>query len=105
MAPEACEHLGLVALDCFAYSVVPVLFHRSGASMLIDEGKTGWNFASYEELASVMAIVQKQFGTPEHVELLGRLREASEPFSPSSFRGSLQRIIGEVRQEREIQRR
>jgi glycosyltransferase involved in cell wall biosynthesis len=51
--PYQCEHLGLVAIDCYKYGVIPVVFHRGGMVHIINHGIDGYCFGSYAELADI----------------------------------------------------
>lgn len=49
-SPELCEHLGLVALDCFTYGVVPIVFYKGGVASIIRKGENGFLFANLKQL-------------------------------------------------------
>ena len=64
--PEYCEHLGLVALDCFAYGTIPIVYQRGGMPYIIDHGINGYCFADEKELGEIMNIFSKNFGNEFH---------------------------------------
>ena len=67
--PQHCEHLGLVAMDCFAYGVIPMIYQRSGMVPLVEYGRNGFSFGSYEELGDIMRAFAAGFGGPLHQRL------------------------------------
>ena len=97
-APERCEHLGLVALDCYSYGVIPVVYHRSGMTYLIEHGRNGYCFGGYEELSDIMGLLNRHFGGKLHQEIYGHCLEGAADHDFESFRSSVERVINAEKQ-------
>ena len=91
--PEHCEHLGLVAMDCLAYGVVPICYERSGAAQLIEHGKTGFVFSELAEVESAMRLLSDHRGRQLHQKLFRQLRNAAHRFSAEYFTESVANLI------------
>jgi len=94
-SPQRCEHLGLVAMDCFVHGVIPLVYERSGAALLIDEGITGWAFNSKEDLASQMQLIEQEWQRDSHAEMVRQLNSHAELFDTQAFTAGLKRILVE----------
>lgn len=93
--PQRCEHLGLVAMDCFAHGVIPLLYDRSGAAMLLQEGVTGWAFHTTDELKAQMDLVAREWGQPCHDSVIEALYAQSSLFDTTAFTATLRRVLME----------
>lgn len=94
--PQHCEHLGLVAMDGFCYGALPMVYQRSGVSYLIDHGRTGFTFASTEELKTIMGLFDRAFGTQTHEQMFCAAREYSKTLGFNSFKTTLASYISEA---------
>lgn len=68
--PEKCEHLGLVALDCMAYGVIPICCQRSGISAIIRHAVDGYLFADITEAKSYLSLISDNFKSKFHQSML-----------------------------------
>ena len=93
--PQRCEHLGLVAMDCLAHGVIPLLYDRSGAAMLLQEGITGWAFHTVEELSEQMSCVVQTLREPFHDSVIEKLYAQASLFDTTAFTASLRRVLVE----------
>lgn len=91
--PEYCEHLGLVALDCFAYGTIPVAYHRSGITYVIKHGMNGYTFADLDELRAIMNNANRVFGTVYHQKQFENSLSSSAGFSFNSFKDTLEDVL------------
>lgn len=94
--PQHCEHLGLVAMDGFCYGALPMVYQRSGVSYMIDHGKTGFTFASTEELKTIMGLFDRAFGTQAHTQMFRAAREYSKTLGFNNFKNTLAAYISEA---------
>lgn len=94
-SPQRCEHLGLVAMDCLAHGVIPLVFERSGAAMLIQEGVTGWAFGSIEQLSEQMHVVAREWCSPFHQTMIDTIQSQMSEFDTAAFVSGLKRILVE----------
>jgi glycosyltransferase involved in cell wall biosynthesis len=94
-SPQRCEHLGLVVMDCLAHGVIPLVFERSGAAMLIQEGVAGWVFGSIEQLSAQMRLVAFELQSQFHQMMVDELRSWVSMFDTAAFMSGLKRILVE----------
>ena len=88
--PERCEHLGLVALDCYCYGVIPVVYHRGGMTHIVDHGSSGYCFADSDELKDVMSLLSSQFGKAFHQRLFVNCLQQADAHSFPAFKDSIE---------------
>lgn len=86
--PEHCEHLGLVALDCFIYGVIPIVYQRSGVSLLMRHGIEGYSFGTQTELGEIMTVVDDSLQSDFHEFIFNNLKQQATSFSFEFFRDS-----------------
>ena len=91
--PELCEHLGLVALDCFAYGTIPIVFHRGGLPYLISHGVNGYSFGTVEELQSIMHLIDRNFGSSFHEFQLIHAQNSAQHFTFDAFERKIQNAL------------
>ena len=83
--PSKCEHLGLVALDCFGYGVVPVVYQRSGVAMMLNSGQNGFVFGSTRDLAGLMGLLGTHWKAAYHQQLFNASLKMGREFSHAKF--------------------
>lgn len=93
--PGKCEHLGLAAMDCFAYGTIPMIYQRSGMSSLINYGVDGFSFGSIAELEEVMRLIAGDFGGSYHRELYQNGLVRRNDFSLEHFTSQLKSALAE----------
>ena len=86
--PQHCEHLGLVAMDSMCYGAVPMVYQRSGVGYMIDHGRTGFTFATIDELKSLMSIFDQAFCTETHYKMFQATREYSHQLGFEAFKNN-----------------
>jgi glycosyltransferase involved in cell wall biosynthesis len=91
--PELCEHLGLVALDCFPYGVLPIAYQRTGVNSIIEEGRSGYTFANVEDLGTIMQQADSSFGTSFHEFQAECARRAGQRHTFSAYREQLEKLL------------
>ena len=91
--PGLCEHLGLVALDGFAYGTAPVAYHRGGMTYFIKHGFNGYTFADQEELGQIMRFMGHSFGTDIHRRLFNYTRESVQYFTFDVFKNRFAKLL------------
>jgi glycosyltransferase involved in cell wall biosynthesis len=93
VSPEQCEHLGLVALDCFAYGTIPIVFERSGAAMLMSHGREGFLYNDEDELADCLRTLAASFGTEAHRSRYRASLARMDDLSFSAFQTRLSGVL------------
>lgn len=88
--PDQCEHLGLVVLDCFSYGVLPLVYQRGGAALLLKHGEDGFVFRDSEDLLMTMKMLISEHGSFIHRRRFRRSQERFEEFRFEAFRGRLE---------------
>lgn len=91
--PQYCEHLGLVALDSLCYGCVPIVYERSGVGYMLDHARSGFVFGDDSELADVMRLFNREFGSDLHKQLFDGAVRASKKFSFDEFLGALRGYV------------
>jgi glycosyltransferase involved in cell wall biosynthesis len=84
--PEHCEHLGLVALDCFAFGTIPFVYQRGGMPYILSHGVNGFCFRDADELAVLMQILDRDFLGGFHEALFIHSLESGRRFRSETFR-------------------
>lgn len=83
--PECCEHLGLVALDSFAYGTLPMVYHRGGMPYVISHGVNGYCFSDRAELSEIMRSFALHLGGSFHRYQFEQSRRTAERFTFAHF--------------------
>jgi len=91
--PGNCEHLGLAALDGFAYGAIPVVYHRGGMTYFIKHGFNGYCFGSAEELAQITRLLAHSFGTEFHRKLFDYTCESVQYFTFDVFKSKIAKVL------------
>ena len=99
--PENCEHLGLVALDGFAYGAIPVVYQRGGAALLVRNGVDGFVFEDLRDFSSICKLMSVGFGTEWHETVFRRGIKRASDFSFSGFRNEVGEEIDRVKLRKE----
>ncbi len=95
--PEKTEHLGLVALDCFAYGVLPILYHRGGAATMIRHGVDGFVFKDVDDLQQLLQKCSTWYKAPLHRVLFEASKKRSIEFDAEHFTGQLEALLSTLR--------
>ena len=95
-APQFCEHLGLVAMDCFSYGTIPIIYHRGGMVPLINHGENGFSFGSQQELMETMSQISTQFGSDFHRRIYQNSKDSTKLLCFSEYRDSVQSMLWRI---------
>jgi glycosyltransferase involved in cell wall biosynthesis len=88
-APQYCEHLGLVAMDCFSYGTVPIIYQRGGMVPLIRHGENGFTFGTVSELKEIMEVIANSFGRIEHRTWYEQSKASADRLSFTEYRDAI----------------
>lgn len=91
--PEFCEHLGLVAMDCFSYGVFPMVLHRSGVSSLINQHENGFIFDTLEELKKETLDYAKNWESQTSAIQFQLSFETSKLYSFENYKQNFNKVI------------
>ena len=91
--PGHCEHLGLVALDSFAYGVIPIAYQRGGMSYFIKHGVNGFVFSDIAELAEIMKLISDSYRSSAHRSLFENSVQSKTDFTFEAFRRRITELI------------
>lgn len=97
LQPERCEHLGLVALDGFAYGVLPVVYERGGAALLLRHGRDGFVFWSQDDLDGICSEMAKSFGSVLHRYRFETALTRIEDFYFEGFKNQLGEHLSQIK--------
>jgi glycosyltransferase involved in cell wall biosynthesis len=91
--PGSCEHLGLVALDCYAYGTLPICYDRGGMTSVLEHGANGYIFHNTTDLETIMREVNNNFGNAFHKVQFQAVKQRADEFSFRTFKSKLENII------------
>jgi len=94
--PEHCEHLGLVALDGFAYGLLPIAYQRGGAAMIIRHAIDGFVFQNEEEIDLICKQIAESFGNEWHQHCFNAARTRVKEFAYPAFRDGLASLLEQL---------
>ena len=87
--PEHCEHLGLVALDGFAYGLLAMAYERGGAAMIIRHTLDGFVFKNAVDVDRICSHIAESFGTHWHERCFSLARSRLSEFAYPAFKDQL----------------
>ncbi|RME58919.1 MAG: glycosyltransferase, partial [Candidatus Dadabacteria bacterium] len=91
--PGLCEHLGLVALDCFRYGVIPIAYQRGGMAGVIRSYFDGFLFYDLSELFEIMKIIAAFYKKEGHKWFYRNALSRFSDYNLAAFRKKLKDII------------
>jgi glycosyltransferase involved in cell wall biosynthesis len=94
--PQYCEHLGLVAMDSMCYGTIPMVYQRSGVAFVINHATSGFIFETTDELARIMAVFDRAFGSKEHNAMFEASRASAAELGFESFKSRLSAHVWEI---------
>ena len=83
----------MVALDCYTYGVIPIVYHRGGMTHIIEHGKNGFCFADLDELKKIMELLDKRVGGSFHRRMFTNCQQQAESYSFPAFKDQIENYL------------
>jgi len=91
--PEKFEHFGITTVEAMASGCIPVAINNGGQPEIINDGKNGFLFDSWEEMKKITLGICS--GSPDVMQISKNAVSRAQDFSSKNFKKKLLEIMGE----------
>lgn len=94
--PARFEHFGMAIVEAMSHGMVPVVHNRGGAPEILEGGKSGYHFASLDDLIErTLKLAQLRENTPQaFFDLANAAHTRAKLFSSEAHRRQLDSLAG-----------